>query len=354
MNKSPLVHYGAKWWVFDFNEETTFPQLHDASMVPENLRCLEDCFDKYIDDSEVQRICSLIGLDRQVPTHTKEGYDLVQSNFSDLVNWPNKLSAPLPLNPNLDCLVYYETKERKGCREENSGVCNFIPQQIDPELRYSRRQKLDNDINTTLTLTYDYRPFHLRASTPVTRAIEVCALAKVIQFHRVSEYVGSEFKTPEAASLFDSPSTCDHFMPDIFGSLCSCVGSCAPRNYDPTSEADPNLILHFQTHRGLWGCQDACKQTENCEFYTHSKLSYFEEQDKYADIPGDPVFHCFLWKKCDNFFVPVQLAWLDLRSGPKDCTLYNQMCGTKLLWWTHLATQQYHVQRQQTRHVVSR
>ena len=115
-------------------------------------------------------------------------------------------------------------------------------------------------------------------------------------------------------------------MPDIFGSLCSCVGSCAPRNYDPTSEADPNLILHFQTHRGLWGCQDACKQTENCEFYTHSKLSYFEEQDKYADIPGDPVFHCFLWKKCDNFFVPVQLAWLDLRSGPKDCTLYNQMC----------------------------
>ena len=86
MNKSPLVHYGAKWWVFDFNEETTFPQLHDAPMVPENLRCLEDCFDKYIDDSEVQRICSLIGLDRQEPTHTKEGYDLVQSNFSDLVN----------------------------------------------------------------------------------------------------------------------------------------------------------------------------------------------------------------------------------------------------------------------------
>ena len=31
-----------------------------------------------------------------------------------------------------------------------------------------------------------------------------------------------------------------------------------------------------------------------------------------------------------------------------------QLCGTKLLWWTHLATQQYHVQRQQTRHVVSR
>ena len=141
--KGGLAHYGAKWWESEFTDENTFPQLHDAPMVPKDLTCLKGCFDKYKYRDNLEMLlqnCSAIGLDRQVPTHTKEGYDLVQSNFSDLVNWPNKLSAPLPLNPNLDCLVYYETKERKGCREENSGVCNFIPQQIDPELRYSRRQ----------------------------------------------------------------------------------------------------------------------------------------------------------------------------------------------------------------------
>ena len=116
-------------------------------------------------------------------------------------------------------------------------------------------------------------------------------------------------------------------MPDIFRSLCSCVGTCAARNFDPTRVADPNLILHFHTASGLWGCQDACDQTKNCEFYTHSKLTYFEEQDKYAEIPGLPVFHCFLWKKCDNFFIPEQNeSWLDLRSGPRDCTLYTQFC----------------------------
>ena len=329
------VHYAAKWWEPEYTNENTFPQLLDAPLVPEDLRCLEGCFDKYIDDLDllpkIQEKCSAIGLDRQVPTHTKEGYVLVQSSYTDLVNGqpPFLKTAPLPSNPNLDCLVYYETEERKGCRSEKGGVCNFIPAQTGGKVRSFGTQRLHKDIVTDITDITDYRPYLLRASDPVTRAIEVCALAKTIQVHLISDFKESSFTTPEAANLFsgDSPSTCDHFLPDIFGSLCSCVGTCAPRSYDPTNEADPNLILHFQTHKGLWGCQDACKQTKYCEFYTHSKISLSEGQDKYVDIPGHPVFHCSLWKKCDNFFIPVQrYEWLDLRSGPKDCAPYTQMC----------------------------
>ena len=307
-------------------------------MVPEDLRCLNGCFDKYLDKTyllkNIQQECSAIGLDRQIQTHTQEGYDLVQSNFSDLVNRPY---LPLPLNPNLDCLVYYETKERKGCRSKN-GVCNFIPGEDpneDPRGNSGTQRKNDN-IETNITDTNDYRSFILRAYSPATRAIEVCALAKIIQFHRYYSE-DSEFATPEAVNLFsgDSPPTCDHFMPDIFGSLCSCIGTCAPRNVDATSVADPNLILHFHTDRGLWGCQDACRRTVSCEFYTLSKASFFEGQDnKYKEIPSLSVFQCFLWRKCDSFIVPRHSNLLKYEwSGPKDCALYDQICpivGTAL------------------------
>ena len=331
-----LAHYGAKWWEEKFTNKNTFPQLHDAPMVPRDLRCLEGCFDKYFQDTshlkKVQRHCSEIGLDRQVPTHTKEGYDLVQSNFSDLVNWANADSERLPLNPNLDCLVYYKTNERRGCRIGNDGVCNFIPEQKEVQKeRNLGTQKKHENIETNITDENDYRPFILRASSPVSRAIEICALAKLIQFHgHLNDNEGEDFIKPEAVNLF-SPTTCDHFMPDIFGSLCSCVGSCATnRNFDPYTENDSNLILHFYTGKGLWGCQDACKRTKNCEFYTHSELSFFpgafKEQDKYKEIPDSPVFHCLLWKHCDNFFIPDEPGHWQVISGPKDCSLYTQLC----------------------------
>ena len=337
--KGDLAHYGAKWWEPDFSDENTFPQLHDAPMVPKDLGCLKGCFAKYSDNldllSEIQEKCSEIGLDRQVATHTKEGYDLVQSNYSDLINWLE--FDPLPLNPNLDCLVYFEIQERNGCRSENDGVCNFIPDQRGQRKNSFDTQRLDDDITTKITDPYDYRKYHLRAFDPVTRAIGICALAKVIQFHQVGEYEGSDFTTPEVVNLFsgDSPSTCDHFMPDIFGSLCSCIGTCAPRNVDATSVADPNLILHFHTDRGLWGCQDACRRTVSCEFYTLSKASFFEGQDnKYKEIPSLSVFQCFLWRKCDSFIVPRHSNLLKYEwSGPKDCALYDQICpivGTAL------------------------
>ena len=329
--KGPFSHYAAKWYEEFFTPENTFPQLYDAPMVPKDLTCLKGCFDKFSGKtlSKIQEKCSLIGLDRQIPTHTKEGFTLVQSSFTDLVNGrpPFFVSAPLPSNPNLDCLVYHETKERKECRSKG-GVCNFIPDQggrpNDMRRRRGYTQRQNEVIETDITISPNYL---LRASTPVTRAIEVCALAKVIQFHKVGEIKESSFTTPEAVNLFsgDSPSTCDHFMPDIFGSLCSCVGTCAPPNYDPTSDTNPNLILDFETDKGLWGCQNECKQTENCEFYTHYSVhSFFKEQDKYIQDP--PVFYCSLWKKCDKFVVPVESGWLDIRSGPKDCALYTQKC----------------------------
>ena len=83
------VHYGVKWYEPYYNNENTYPQLYDAPMVPENLKCLKNCFKRYLNNVEllehVQTNCSKIGLDRQVPTHTKEGYDLVRSNYSNMI-----------------------------------------------------------------------------------------------------------------------------------------------------------------------------------------------------------------------------------------------------------------------------
>ena len=342
------VHYGVKWYEPYYNNENTYPQLYDAPMVPENLKCLKNCFKRYLKNVEllehVQKNCSKIGLDRQVPTHTMEGYDLVQSSFSEMpISWFTSPSAPLPMNPALDCLMYYETKERKSCRSD--GICNFIQAQTDfvsASQRNPENHRLNQAIKTTITDEDDYKAYILRASNPAIRAIEVCALAKNIQFHQVNQ-INSSLSTVQASKLFESPSTCDKFMPDIFGSICSCVGICARLDFDPKSDpSDPNLILYFETDKGLWGCQDACKQTEYCEFYTHSKASNFEDQNKYAEIPGHPVSYCFLWKRCDNFsisdtaVIPVNSdpffldypnkAWLDVRSGPKDCARYDQVC----------------------------
>ena len=331
-----LFHYGAKWWESSYTDQNTFPQLHDAPLLPEDLNCLESCFDEFQKDSvllrRIQKECSLIGLDRQIPTHIKEGDDLVNSGFKSIIPFMDPSRVPLPLNPNLDCLLYYEMSERKGCRSSNDGVCNFIADQgatnpgVGPNRLNSGKTKQFDSSITDITDVGDFKKYILRASSPVTRAIALCAQAKANQWARVNTNLVT------LGELSDSEQTCDRFMPDIFGSLCSCVGSCSPRYFDPTNDTDSNLILHFHTDQGLWGCQDACNRTVGCEFYTHSTLSYFEEQTKYAEIPTLPVFHCFLWRKCDTFFIPntrpdaVRNEWLDLRSGPKDCSRYTQKC----------------------------
>ena len=332
-------HYGTKWWELLYSDQNTFPQLYDAPLVPEDLNCLEGCFDEFRMDSvllgRIQKECSANGFDRQIPTHVKEGDDFVNSGYSSVIPFsPSSSWLPLPINPNLDCLLYYEMNKRKGCRSSNDGVCNFIADQgaTNPGERGNRlnsgKTKQFGSSITNITDVGDFKKFILRASSPVTRAIALCAQAKANQFWKINNF--AELVT--LGNLSDSIQTCDRFMPDIFGSLCSCVGSCGPRNFDPTDDTDSNLLLHFHTDQGLWGCQDACKRTVGCEFYTHSKMSYFEEQTKYAEIPTSPVFHCFLWSKCDTFFIPnsrpkaIGDDWLDLRSGPKDCSLYTQKC----------------------------
>ena len=323
-------HYGTKWWETFSTEQNTFPQLHDDPLVPEDIDCLEGCFDIFRTDSvllgRIQKECSASGFDRQIPSHVKEGDDYVNSGY--ISTGPS--GVPLPMNPNLDCLLYYEMSERKGCRSSNDGVCNYIADQgVNGNRLNSGRPKLFVTTPVTnITDAGDYKKFILRASSPVTRAIYLCALAKLYQFAKHNNFTD----LVNLGELIDSGQTCDSFMPDIFGSLCSCVGSCGGRYFDPTNDTDSNLILHFHTDQGLWGCQDACKRTEGCEFYTHSRMSYFEDPLKYQEIPTSPVFHCFLWRKCDTFFIPNTFStargynWLDLRSGPKDCSLYTQKC----------------------------
>ena len=217
-------------------------------MVPEDLTCLSSCFDKFREGqpllAELQRQCSKIGLDRQVPTHMSEGLELVESNYTLIIP-----KFPLPFNPNLDCLVHFETVERKGCGESNEGVCNYIPDQTDSNKESKQViHRLDSTINTTITkVNKDYKKKHLRASNPVARAVEVCALAELIQFHKIQNYSDSDNFAAQSDLFSGDSSTCDHFMPDIFGSLCTCVGSCAPGDFDPTRDKDSpaNLILRM-------------------------------------------------------------------------------------------------------------
>ena len=341
-------HYWTRWHEPFNSAQNTFPLLHDAPLIPEDLNCVKGCFDVFRKDSvllrRIQRECSASGFDRQIPTHFMEGHDHANSDFS-FHQYP---SLPLPLNPNLDCLLYYEMSERHGCRCSTCGVCNFIADQVHqgankPRLNSGKTKQISSFI-TNITDPDDYRNFILRASSPVARAIALCAQAKINivigdysdnrDYSDYGDYSAkvNNFGGKQSLSSSDSEQTCDSFMPDVFGSLCSCVGSCGPSYFDPTndthSNSNANLILRFHTDRGLWGCQDACKRTVGCEFYTHSKLSYFEGQTKYAEIPTSPVFHCFLWRKCDTFFIPNTSVgqWLDLRSGPKDCSLYTQKC----------------------------
>merc|ERR1719500_2148883 len=117
---------------------------------------------------------------------------------------------------------------------------------------------------------------------------------------------------------FSSPTTCDDFMPDIFGSLCSCVGTCV--------EDGSNLISTFNIESGLWGCQDLCKNTADCKFYTLKNIN----QRIPTERGSDGGTQCSLWRKCDRFRIPQQREWLDLRSGPSECTLYDQECPVVL------------------------
>ena len=84
--------------------------------------------------------------------------------------------------------------------------------------------------------------------------------------------------------------------------------------------------------RRTMGMSNACKKTENCEFYTHSRVTSFNWAF-YAEKPDFPLFQCFLWKSCDNFTLPFDgmfpFSWKaisDNWSGPRDCSRFKQKC----------------------------
>ena len=346
--EGPIAHYGIKWYEYYFRIDNTFPQLHDSPMVPEDLRCLSSCFDKYQQGSDlltkIQQICSANGIDRQVPTHLEKGTQMVESNFSKI--FANDCSqqpclAARIFNPNLDCLAYYESKERTEC--STNGVCNFVPSNRRDIGKFQGAQNERNLFGTSsfeiFSNTKKYTDQILRSFSPSSRAIKLCALAKLIQWYREDGdkyYTGQQpptiFTKSETHGLFSSEApTCDNFMPDIFGSLCNCVGTCAPPGYNATSSYTSNLIWHFETDNGLWECQDVCRQTSQCEFWTHSSFSSYFPRSNFD------IFHCFLWRSCDIFsfskenVIPGTLkqsvpAVSEHWSGPKDCSKYQMAC----------------------------
>ena len=214
------MHYKTKNWETMYSKKNTFPQLFDVPLLPTDLKCLKDCFEKFSSNSvllkEIQKKCSLNGLDRQIPTHVKEANDFVKSKYS--TGWDNGrdwdwemhmqlLQVASPNNPNLDCLVYYYMSERKGCR--NDGVCNFIKDRGEEDLQ--RRRRSPYIIKTNITVPEEnYKNYIFRSSSPFERAISVCALLKLRGQASV-----------ELDSLYEDKTICDHFMPDVFGSLCS-------------------------------------------------------------------------------------------------------------------------------------
>ena len=69
---------------------------------------------------------------------------------------------------------------------------------------------LSPSIVTNITVPERFKNYIFRSSSPFERAISVCALLKLRGQASV-----------ELDSLYEDKTICDHFMPDVFGSLCS-------------------------------------------------------------------------------------------------------------------------------------
>ena len=101
-------------------------------------------------------------------------------------------------------------------------------------------------IKTNASRFRDFRKKLFRSSSPETVAVEICALAKTISMF--SSEISYQVK-----QLFNGE-TCDHFMPDIFDTLCNCPGSCAGTDWNPdnsTESAPDNLLMYIFTDQGM-------------------------------------------------------------------------------------------------------
>jgi len=117
---SQASSYGIMWNERKWTANNTFPILTSTPQVPAKLKCLKDCINPYntkTKKAELRRKCSPNGIDTQVSKHKKSAQAYEKSNYSDSDNFNYG-------NLTLDCLVFYGTKVRTGCK--TPGVCNFI------------------------------------------------------------------------------------------------------------------------------------------------------------------------------------------------------------------------------------
>ena len=380
-------------WITKLNERVNTEDnahllLFTSPQVPRDLSCLEDCFIRFeagsdwAKRSKVRRKCSANGLDRLIPTHTKEGQDFIKSNYSDAFLFWKNANDFASINPNLDCLQW----KGKQFRQKSEETSNFIAQPFLEEeprnttrtklkrkkyskkhknskrgrnhkrkktkrktLRYSR-QAVDVDEEwywqgTRQFLTNveavhrdededeaddTWQRFMFRAPNPVAKAVEICSLAKYVQiFNAYPKLKTAKISThtclppttvSSASSLFSSgPQVCDNFLPDLFKQICRCVGRC--------KNIDKNKIRHFFTEEGLWGCQNACRNEKGCEFYTLSRPN----PDYILDVGAPDVNRCTLWRHCDAFEIPEASTTRgssvsDHWSGAAMCQKWKQKC----------------------------
>ena len=339
--------------------------------------------------SKVRRKCSANGLDRLIPTHTQAGQDFIESKYSNAsLFWENDFAS---VNPNLDCLEWKGKKFRQKSveisnfidildMEDSEGKKVVVNARLSwaknatrtkvngkkdhkrkkhsstnhkrnpnkrrkskrsrKTLRY-KRQSNERDVDeewfwhgtrqfsTNVEAVHrdveedeadkEWQRFMFRASNPVAKAVEMCSLAKYVQLRNANPSIAaSEKVTP----LFSSgPEVCDDFLPDLFKPTCRCVGRCK------NPESNRNKIRHFFTEEGLWGCQNACKNENGCQFYTLSRPN----PEYILDVGAPDVQRCTLWKQCDSFEIPEGSTTRDNSvsdhwSGPAVCGSWDQTC----------------------------
>ena len=323
--------------------------------------------------SKIRRKCSAAGLDRLIPTHLARAVTYTDSKYAEssafwgpLDTLGDTTDTLASVNPTLDCLNY----KGKRIRQNATETSNFIDEDFEelPELdRSTQRVSFVKRLKTKQTAKYKnksknrqpaetssdmclgvagecdeewywqgnrqfhtnveaihkslegeddaepWKRFMFRAYNPVGTAIEICSLAKFIDIQKYF-FDSTKEAVPQDFDVFPSGATCDHFLPDIFSTICRCVGTC--------KEQDSNLIRLFYTEGGLWSCQTACKAEDGCEFYTLSR------PDSPAGV-GDPdIQQCKLWSSCDTFTIPKgstgykdrgKTIISDHWSGPKTC-----------------------------------
>ena len=340
--------------------------------------------------SKVRRKCSANGLDRLIPTHTQAGQDFIESNYSNaLLFWANKFASVNPnldclewkgkkfrqksvelsnfidvvediedpdvvVNARLSWVINETRRKVNGKKDHRRNKHRSTGLKRNPNkgknskrsrktLRYKRRvadqsDEIDVDeewfwhgtrqFSTNVEAVHrdveedeaddEWQRFMFRASNPVAKAVEICSLAKYVQLHNAHPNISSSDKI----SLFSSgPEVCDDFLPDLFKPTCRCVGRCK------NPESSKNKIRHFFTEEGLWGCQNACKNEKECQFYTLSRPN----PEYILDVGAPDVQRCTLWKHCDSFEIPVGSTTRDNSvsdhwSGPAACGSWNQTC----------------------------